>query len=165
MNRTSRLKIELQHGCRLPDIPGDRQLCQWARQAGEAVNAEGELLLRIVDSEESRSLNARYRGRDKPTNVLSFPFEPPAGLPAEALPAMLGDLVLCAEVVSREAGEQGKPVSAHWAHMIVHGLLHLLGHDHQQAREAAAMEALETRIMEQLGFDDPWKNEDHDDHD
>src|SRR5690606_20131870 len=94
---------------------------------------EAELTIRIVDEEESRILNRDYRGKDKPTNVLSFPFEAPPGLDAWPL---LGDLVICAPVVAREAVEQGKPLMAHWAHMVVHGVLHLLGYDHEEDEDA-----------------------------
>ncbi|MGL5337628.1 MAG: rRNA maturation RNase YbeY, partial [Aeromonas veronii] len=93
-----------------------------------------------------------YRGKDKPTNVLSFPFEAPPGL---ELP-LLGDLVICRQVVEREAEEQGKPLMAHWAHMVVHGSLHLLGYDHIEDEEAEEMEALERDIMQELGFADPY---------
>ena len=160
MNGASPLKIELQYGCRHPDIPEAGKLHCWAQEAGRAVGARGELLVRIVDPAESRQLNGEYRGRDAPTNVLSFPFEAPEGLPGQAVPEILGDLVVCAAVIAEEAEEQGKSCQAHWAHMLVHGLLHLLGHDHQDDEEAAEMEALESRILEQLGFTDPWADED-----
>lgn len=110
----------------------------------------GELTLRIVGEAESRALNRRYRGKDRPTNVLSFP--------AEAAPGekRLGDLVICAPVVAREAAEQGKHPGAHWAHMVVHGCLHLLGYDHELRQEAEAMEAKERKILTRLGFSDPY---------
>lgn len=105
-----------------------------------------ELTIRIVDEAESRALNHRYRGKDKPTNVLSFHGEAD----------VLGDLVICAPVVAREAVEQDKTARAHWAHMVVHGCLHLQGYDHEAALDAARMEARETRILKTLGFDNPY---------
>ncbi|MCE2593575.1 rRNA maturation RNase YbeY [Motilimonas cestriensis] len=116
---------------------------------------EAELTVRIVDNQESQQLNCDYRGKDKPTNVLSFPFEAPPGI---ELP-LLGDLIVCKQVVEQEATEQGKPLMAHWAHMLVHGSLHLLGYDHIDDDEAEEMEGLETQIMQQLGFVDPYISE------
>ena len=116
---------------------------------------EAEVTVRIVDEAESNELNLTYRGKDKPTNVLSFPFEAPPGL---ELP-LLGDLVICRQVVEREAEEQGKPLMAHWAHMVVHGSLHLLGYDHIDDEEAEEMEQLERDIMQELGFADPYLND------
>lgn len=112
----------------------------------------GDLTIRIVDEAESQALNRRYRGKDKPTNVLSFPYD------GEMLDvAILGDLVICAPVVASEATDQGKDVRAHWAHMIVHGCLHLLGYDHEIESEADAMEQLEREILGKLGFPDPYQ--------
>jgi probable rRNA maturation factor len=110
--------------------------------------------LRVVDDDESAALNSRYRGRNGPTNVLSFRAESPAGRSAELLP--IGDVVICAGVVAREAREQGKPLTAHWAHMVVHGTLHLQGYDHDNDRDAAAMEARERVLLADLGFPDPY---------
>lgn len=114
-----------------------------------------EVTIRIVDEAESQQLNHTYRGKDKPTNVLSFPFEAPAGI---ELP-LLGDLIICRQVVEREAQEQEKPLLAHWAHMVVHGSLHLLGYDHIEDAEAEEMESIETEIMLALGYDDPYISE------
>lgn len=105
-----------------------------------------------MDEAESRDLNNTYRGKDKPTNVLSFPFEAP---PEVELP-LLGDLIICRQVVEREAAEQEKTVEEHWAHMVVHGSLHLLGYDHIEDSEAEEMEALETEIMQSMGYADPY---------
>jgi len=114
--------------------------------------------VRLVDENESADLNSRYRNRSGATNVLSFP----AGLPADVQTLLqetqLGDLAICTPVVEREADEQNKPVMAHWAHMTVHGTLHLLGHDHQSTADAECMEKLECRILESLGFDNPYIN-------
>lgn len=159
MKTTSPTDIDIQHGCQASGVPDDPLLSHWARSARDAVNGAGSITLRIVDAEESRQLNAGYRGKDQATNVLSFPFSMPEGLPAGALPDMLGDLAICADVVAREAAEQDKPLAAHWAHMVVHGVLHLLGHDHQDDQQAQQMEQLECRILASLGFDNPYQND------
>lgn len=155
-NPEAELALSLQVACDRPDLPDQRQLAAWAA-AAVAVGTGGELTIRLVDEDESQALNRQYRGKDSPTNVLSFPFEPPEGLPADALPPVLGDLVICADVVAREAAEHNKPPMAHWAHMVVHGVLHLLGFDHQQDDEAERMEAMETQIMATLGFENPYQ--------
>jgi probable rRNA maturation factor len=113
---------------------------------------DAEVTVRIVDAAESQQLNLTYRGKDKPTNVLSFPFQQPPGM---ELP-LLGDLVICTPVVAAEAQEQGKTLAAHWAHMIVHGCLHLLGYDHINEDDASEMEAEEIQILQQLGYADPY---------
>ncbi|MEJ2535041.1 MAG: rRNA maturation RNase YbeY [Gammaproteobacteria bacterium] len=114
------------------------------------------LALRIVDAPESETLNRRYRGKEGPTNVLSFPAHLPESIVSELPERPLGDLVICAPLVASEAAEQGKRLDDHWAHLCVHGVLHLLGHDHEDAEEAAAMEALETTILGELGVPDPY---------
>lgn len=149
--------VTVQHGTDAADLPQDDQLVSWALAAAAAAGgALGEITLRIVDKAESQALNLDYRAKDAPTNVLSFPFEMPEGLdmPDEAL--ILGDIALCAEVVAHEASTQHKTLAAHWAHMVVHGVLHLLGFDHIDATDAADMEALETDILASLGFADPY---------
>jgi probable rRNA maturation factor len=121
------------------------------------------LTIRVVGAAESRRLNRTWRAKDKPTNVLSFPAAPlapgstgvPSRFPAKHF-SELGDLAICAPVVAREAREQGKPAQAHWAHMVVHGVLHLLGFDHEHDRDATVMEALETKILAQFGYDNPY---------
>jgi probable rRNA maturation factor len=113
---------------------------------------EAEVSIYIVDEAESQELNFQYRGKDKPTNVLSFP----ADIPEEVGVPLLGDLVVCAPIVEREAQEQGKSLDAHWAHMLIHGTLHLLGYDHTEDDEAEVMEALETRLVTQLNFPAPY---------
>jgi probable rRNA maturation factor len=117
-----------------------------------------EIDIRVVDEEESAGLNQTYRNKQGATNVLSFPFEAPAGLPQQEV-MMLGDLAICASVVEREAQEQGKAVQAHWAHMLVHGVLHLLGYDHLTDAEAEEMEQLEIVILAQLGIENPYEVE------
>lgn len=116
---------------------------------------ETEMTIRIVDEEESQTLNREYRGKDYPTNILSFPFEVPEGI---ELP-LLGDLVICRQVMEREAKEQQISLASHWAHLAVHGTLHLLGYDHIEEAEAEEMEGLETQIMQKLGFEDPYLSE------
>lgn len=140
-------------------VPAAAEIERWARSALGA-GVRGELTVRVVDEGESAEMNARYRGKRGPTNVLSFPAEVPPGAAAaaaaagEALP--FGDLVICAAVVEREAREQGKPLAAHWAHMVVHGALHLQGYDHETVRDASTMEARERALLAGLGFPDPY---------
>ena len=145
------LRIDLQRAVRAP-TPAPASFRRWAAAALGARRRPVELSIRVVGESESRRLNARYRGRSYPTNVLSFPCEAPA---LSAPP--LGDLVICARVVAREAKAQGKTPEAHWAHMVVHGVLHLLGYDHERARDAARMEARETAILARLGYPDPYQ--------
>ena len=133
-------------------LPTEEQIVQWATAAVQPEGDEVEMTVRIVDEAESHELNLTYRGKDRPTNVLSCPFQ----CPDEVELPLLGDLVICRQVVEREAAEQEKPLMAHWAHMVVHGSLHLLGYDHIEDDEAEEMESLETQIMQGLGFDDPY---------
>ena len=122
-----------------------------------AFSGECEVSVRIVDEKEGRDLNRQHRDMDKATNVLSFPpdRETAGHLPPD-VPCSLGDIVICGPIVEREAAEQGREIAAHWAHLLVHGTLHLLGHDHKDDVEAAAMEAIETRILVRRGFEDPY---------
>lgn len=141
-------------------LPAAGELRDWAAAAlaeADPRRETAEVTLRVVGRDEGAALNHRYRGSDGPTNVLSFPFQPPPGLPAEDAAGLLGDLVICAPVVGCEAAEQGKADPAHWAHLVVHGVLHLLGFDHLDEPEAAAMEALEVRILQRLGFPNPYQ--------
>lgn len=148
--------IDLQIACEQETgLPTAEQIEQWATAAVQPQSDEVEMTVRIVDEAESHALNLNYRGKDCPTNVLSFPFE----CPDEVELPLLGDLVICRQVVEREAQEQDKPVMAHWAHMVVHGSLHLLGYDHIEDDEAEEMESLETQIMTGLGFADPYLSE------
>ena len=134
-----------------PDIPGDRDLQRWVAVALAGRRGPAEVTVRIVDERESRELNARYRGRDRPTNVLSFGYEAPPGMDG-----LFGDLVICAPVVAREAAGQGKALDAHWAHMVIHGVLHLQGYDHEDENAAHAMENLERDLLGRLGYPDPY---------
>ena len=148
--------IDLQIACEQETgLPTAEQIEQWATAVVQPQTDEVEMTVRIVDEAESHALNLNYRGKDRPTNVLSFPFE----CPDEVELPLLGDLVICRQVVEREAQEQGKPLMAHWAHMVVHGSLHLLGYDHIEDDEAEEMESLETQIMIGLGFVDPYLSE------
>lgn len=148
--------IDLQIACEQESgLPTAEQIEQWATAAVQPQSDEVEMTVRIVDEAESHALNLNYRGKDRPTNVLSFPFE----CPDEVELPLLGDLVICRQVVEHEAQEQDKPLMAHWAHMVVHGSLHLLGYDHIEDDEAEEMESLETQIMTGLGFADPYLSE------
>ena len=144
--------IDIQIASDSQRLPSEQDFQQWAEAAVGSHRDEAEISLRIVDTEEGAELNQQWRQKQGPTNVLSFPSE----LPAELELPLLGDLVVCAPVVEREAGEQKKSLQAHWAHMIIHGTLHLLGYDHIDDSEAEAMEALETEIVKSLGFPDPY---------
>ncbi len=136
------------------ETPDDAQFQQWVEAAVRAFRASAHVDIRIVDRDESQSLNATYRDKDYPTNVLSFPAE----LAPEVELPLLGDLALCAPVVTSEAIAQEKQVMDHWAHLTVHGTLHLLGMDHQQDEEANVMEALEIKILSGLGIANPYSD-------
>lgn len=153
------LRIDVQVAGTRSGLPGVAKFRHWARSALAGRRRDAELSIRIVDSAESRALNRRYRGQDKATNVLAFPAELP---PELALP-LLGDLVICREVVEAEAVAQAKPPDAHWAHMVIHGTLHLVGFDHETTAEAEAMEALEAEILAELGWPDPYQQRDRND--
>ena len=133
-------------------LPTEQDFQTWLEKTIIPFQKDAELTVRLVDEQESHQLNHEYRGKDKPTNVLSFPFEAPPGMEIN----LLGDLIICRQVVEREAVEQNKPLMAHWAHMVVHGSLHLLGYDHIEDDEAEEMESLETEIMQDMGFEDPY---------
>lgn len=140
-------------------VPSIGEITDWVRRALDAVPQppqDAELAVRVVDAQEMQSLNCEHRQKDVPTNVLSFPIGEIEGLPAAA-GNFLGDIVVCAPVVGREAAEQGKHLNDHWAHMLVHGTLHLLGYDHQVDSEAAKMEALERRVLAQHGVSNPYR--------
>lgn len=147
------IALELQQASCSPQVPDARSFELWAQAALRREVAE--IVIRVVDEEESAELNTQYRQKAGPTNVLSFPFEAPPGVDTE----ILGDLVICAPVVEREAREQGKEAVAHWAHMVVHGVLHLQGYDHIDDEEAMTMEAEEVAIMRLLGFANPYGEE------
>lgn len=151
--------VDVQVACDDPDIPADRVVRSWVEaavlQSGQLVGSAIEVAVRVVDTDEIQTLNQLYRQQDKPTNVLSFPAGEIDGLPDDAS-RLLGDVVVCAAVVAREASEQGKSLTDHWGHMLVHGTLHLLGFDHETETEAVEMEGLETRILASQGVMDPY---------
>src|SRR5690606_17864224 len=148
------VRLDVSVGYALPraGLPAAVSFRKWVAAALDGRIREADLGIRLVDAREGRALNRHYRGKDYATNVLSFPAELPPGVD---LP-LLGDLVICAPVVAREAAEQGKPLVAHYAHLTVHGVLHLLGLDHEDEREAEAMEQIEREILATLGYPDPY---------
>jgi probable rRNA maturation factor len=147
-------ELELQLADGVQDVPEKKQFETWVAGALQE-GAARELSIRVVNEAEGRALNHQYRGKDYATNVLSFPFEAPEGVPVE----YLGDLVICAPVVLREAAEQDKTQESHWAHMVVHGVLHLQGFDHINEKDALMMETLEKAIMARLGYPNPYQDE------
>lgn len=149
-SRPPRLRLVVQYACAASELPERPLLRRWAQAA---LSQDAEVTLRLVDTEEGRLLNRDYRGKDYATNVLTFAYG------ADAFGVLSGDIVLCAPVVAREAAEQGKSADAHYAHMVVHGMLHLQGYDHETEADAAAMEAVERFIMQRLGFSNPYDHE------
>lgn len=151
------LDVQYGEGLDKNALPSETQLLAWcsATLTEHCALDEPELTIRIVDEAESQQLNGDYRGKYSPTNVLSFPFDAPPEIPIP----LLGDLIICSSVVEKEATEQGKTNQAHWAHMVVHGCLHLLGYDHIKDEDADVMENLERQILASLGFPDPYKEE------
>jgi len=148
-----KLTLSVQYAVAPEGLPARSTLARWSRAALRGWRRQRATLgLRIVGNRESAALNYRFRRRKYPTNVLSFEFEAPPGTRSDHL----GDLVICAPVVRREARGQNKPVRAHWAHLVVHGILHLRGYDHRNHRDAAAMENMEIRILKELGFANPY---------
>ena len=148
------IELDIQRASSASDQPDDDSFIRWVGLA-LGTGTDRELTIRLVDADEGRQLNHTYRGRDYATNVLSFPFEAPAGITVP----LAGDLVICAPVVEKEAMEQEKTLVAHWAHMVVHGMLHLQGFDHIEDEDAEVMEALEIRLLAQLGFGNPYEAE------
>jgi probable rRNA maturation factor len=161
-----RLNVETQFAARRPWVPAAAALRRWASAAHGAALARGArarrrtlgpdaatVCIRVVGARASRRLNREYRGKDKPTNVLSFP----ASASERELAGSLGDLAICAPVVAAEARAQRKPPAAHWAHMVVHGVLHLHGYDHETPRQAQAMEGLEVEILRGFGYQNPYR--------
>lgn len=146
------IDVDIQIAVEDQPLPEADDFQRWVETALTNQIDEAELCIRIVSSEESQELNSTWRGMDKPTNVLSFPFEAPPGFSS----AMIGDLAICAEVVASEAQAQNKPLMAHWAHMVIHGVLHLIGFDHINDDDAEEMEALEIRLLAQLDIPNPY---------
>jgi probable rRNA maturation factor len=135
----------VQYACRREGLPLRADFVRWARAA---LTDSGQVAIRLVDEDEGQRLNNAYRGKGHATNVLSFPYE--------TEPLLMGDLVICPTVVAREAAEQGKPLAAHYAHLTVHGMLHLQGWDHENDGDAQAMEDEERKILAALGYPDPY---------
>ncbi|MBB4867741.1 putative rRNA maturation factor [Pseudomonas nitritireducens] len=147
------LELDLQVACQATGLPSEAQFRQWCELALRQRQNDSELTIRLVDEVEGRELNKTWRHKDYATNVLSFP----ADVPDELLDIpLLGDLVICAAVVTREAADQGKSAEAHWAHLVIHGCLHLLGYDHIDDVEAEEMESLERELLAELGHPDPY---------
>ena len=161
------LELDVQLGASRRGVPHAKKLREWAQAAYLAhialhpargkrrAIAPAVVSLRVVTSTESRKLNSAWRGKDKPTNVLSFPVGDEEMMIEEGA-YQLGDLAICAQVVAREAKEQGKLSAAHWAHMMIHGVLHLLGYDHENARDAEVMESIEVNVLKKFGFPNPY---------
>ncbi|AOD14503.1 rRNA maturation RNase YbeY [Xanthomonas fragariae] len=154
-----RLEVVVSYALPRAGLPSAVSFRKWVAAALKERIRKADLAVRVVDEKEGCSLNYHYRGKDYATNVLSFPAELPEGLPEGIKMPLLGDLVICAPVVAREAAEQGKSLAAHYAHLTVHGTLHLLGWDHEDEKEADAMEQLEREILADLGVEDPYAGE------
>lgn len=148
--------LVVQYATAADPLPTIAELTTWAAAALAPELYAHELTIRLIDEEESAMLNAQYRGREGATNVLSFPFEALPGLPEDC--QILGDLAICAPLVAAEAAEQGKSCTAHWAHLVIHGVLHLQGYDHLQPADAERMEHLETDLLHDLGFPPPYEH-------
>ena len=153
---TQMIELDLQLASDAAELPSEADFLRWCELALRQRTADSELTIRLVDEAEARELNHTWRHKDYATNVLSFPAEIPDGILDIPL---LGDLVICAPVVAREATEQGKGLTAHWAHLVIHGCLHLLGYDHIEETEAEEMEMLERELLAELGHPDPYDDE------
>ena len=146
------IELELQIASKAQTLPHPAQIREWVGMVLSRNIDDAELTIRIVDETESAELNKRFLNKTGPTNVISFPYEPVPGVPDN----ILGDIVICAPLVAKEADEQNKELLAHWAHMVIHGLLHLLGYDHETNQEATEMEKLEIKILKRLKFPSPY---------
>ena len=144
--------VEVQRACAARGVPPPAKLVRWAEAALAGRSQGGQMTVRVVDEDEGAALNERYRGRTGATNVLAFAFDAPE-LPSVRI---LGDVVVCAPVAAREARERSRRLDAHWAHLVVHGTLHLLGYDHAEPRSAQEMETIEREVLGRLGFSDPY---------
>ena len=153
---TQMIELDLQLASDAAELPSEADFLRWCELALRQRTADSELTIRLVDEAEARELNHTWRHKDYATNVLSFPADIPDGILDIPL---LGDLVICAPVVAREAAEQGKLLTAHWAHLVIHGCLHLLGYDHIEEAEAQEMETLERELLAELGHPDPYNDE------
>jgi probable rRNA maturation factor len=149
------IDLDLQIVCEFEGLPSQSQIELWANQALISFKEHAELTVRIADEIESKELNSQYRGKESPTNVLSFPFEAPPGID---LP-LIGDLIICPQIVKQESIEQEKTFHAHFAHMVIHGCLHLIGFDHINEKDAEEMETLEKTFLSELGISDPYRDD------
>jgi probable rRNA maturation factor len=149
------MNLEIQRVYHCSNIPDDSQIKAWAALALLESNQDSEILIRIVDENESAALNQQYRQKTCPTNVLSFPFDAPENPEIN----LLGDLVVCAPVIEKEARQQGKSANDHWAHIILHGILHLQGFDHIDKNDAVVMEALEIKLLKTININNPYFQE------
>lgn len=149
------LKIEIQNVSKTESLPESGLITKWVEQTLDKEHKEAEVTLRVVDIEEGQQLNKEWRKKDSATNVLSFPI----GEVIEHAPNLLGDIVICAPIVEQEAKEQKKDIEAHWAHLIIHGILHLQGYDHESNEEAELMETKEIQILKKSGFANPYETE------
>ena len=145
------IDLDIQNASEFEPVPRQEQFALWVEAALQGKD-DTELTLRLVDKSESRELNARFRGKDQPTNVLSFPAELPPGIDIP----LLGDIVICAPLVEEEAQAQDKHLQEHWAHLVIHGVLHLLGYDHQVEQDAIEMERIEVELLASLGIGNPY---------
>jgi probable rRNA maturation factor len=146
------ITVDVQYASSYKDIPTKKKLSHWSRTCLESILENAEFTIRIVDEEEITGLNKTWRGINKATNVLSFPS---GG--NQVVPELIGDVVICAPIISREADEQNKDIEAHWAHMVIHGLLHLLGYDHIEENDAKKMESLEIEKLKRLNYPNPYE--------
>lgn len=149
------MSINIQNVSILKSLPDNEKIEFWVKQALDEQHKDAEISFRIVDEEEGKLLNKNWRNKDYATNVLSFP----VGEIIEHAPNFLGDIVICAPVVEREAKEQEKDIDAHWAHLVIHGVLHLQGYDHEVEKEAEKMEAMEISILNKIGYTNPYETE------
>ncbi len=147
-------QLDIQRIVELDSLPSDDDFQLWVDKALADYSQDAEVVIRIVDTEEMTELNSQYRAKQGPTNILSFPFELPGGVERIDL---LGDLVVCAAVLEQEAKQQNKALSAHWAHIVIHGVLHLLGYDHLTDDEAIVMESKEVVLLQELHIDNPYQ--------
>jgi len=147
--------MDIQNVSGFDNLPENELIVKWAEQALDEQHKDAEITLRVVDINEGLALNKEWRGRDSATNVLSFP----VGEPVEHAPNLLGDIVVCAPIVEQEAKEQGKTIDAHWAHLVIHGILHLQGYDHESDEEANVMESKEIKILKEIGYTNPYETE------
>ena len=149
------ITLDLQIACDEQSLPSQQDFDLWLQAVLSTVKPDAEVTIRLVEPSESQELNHQYRGKDRPTNVLSFEFEAPPMLELD----LLGDLIICKQIIEKEAIEQEKPLLNHWAHMVVHGTLHLLGYDHIDDDQAIEMESLEKEILANLAIDDPYRDD------